>query len=120
MDWKKKCEDTTDYRQFANDLIQSSDNGSWLLRQTSVKDSDIIKTRALTFRNHNGDIFHLVIAHIYGYGYTFPNVARGQVMPSVGSNDYILINQEFVFASFIELIKTISLQHDFDLTKLIL
>ena len=120
MDWKKKCEDSKDYREFANELIQCSDNGSWLVRHTSVKDSDIIKTRAVTYRNYKGDIFHIVIAHIYGYGYTLPNVERGQKMPSIGSNEYILINQQYVFASFIELIKTVSLESDFDLNKLIL
>ena len=57
--------------------------GSWLLRRSSVKESNIIIPRALCFKDkRTGLTQHLLIAHIYGFGYVELNgVQSFQQMP---------------------------------------
>jgi hypothetical protein len=63
--------------------LASAPKGSWLLRQSSVKESDIIIPRALCFKDkRTGLTQHLLIAHIYGFGYVELNgVHSFQQMP---------------------------------------
>ncbi len=121
MKWKEECEEPSKHREFSNQLIEKADKGSWLIRQTSVKESDVIKTRVITFKTKDGIVRHCVFAHVYGCGYILPQgMQSGMEMPSLGSGEYITIKNH-VFASFIDLITHLVkfTDCDFKLDKLI-
>jgi len=70
-------------RLAATAALAAAPPGSWLLRRSSVKDSDIIKTRALCVKDKQTHITqHILIAHIYGFGYAhLAGVQSHQQMP---------------------------------------
>ena len=70
-------------RVAATAALAAAPVGSWLLRRSSVKDSDIIKTRALCVKDkQTGLTQHILIAHIYGFGYAhLIGVQSHQQMP---------------------------------------
>jgi len=56
-------------RTAATAALAAAPPGAWLLRRSSVKDSDIIKTRALCIKDkRTGHTEHFLIAHIDGFG----------------------------------------------------
>jgi len=63
--------------------------GSWLLRRSSVKDSDIMKVRVLCIKDkHSGRTEHVLIAHLYGLGYAqLIGVKSNQQMPFSNAPD---------------------------------
>jgi hypothetical protein len=105
--------------------------GSWLLRRSSVKDSDIIKTRALCVKDkETGQTQHILIAHIYGFGYvhltgvqSFQQLpfSDGRAIPSpITGPNYMIPNPplpafERLSGSFLDLLH--SFQHMMDMEK---
>jgi hypothetical protein len=90
-------------RERAEELLTNTENGSWVLRKTSVKDSNVIATRAITYKDNKGHIYHTLIANIYGHGYVITSgVSSGDEMPNVGSGGSLSFKQSY--ASFIDLI----------------
>jgi len=122
MKWEEDISDNSKHREFANKIISNAENGSWFVRRTSIKESDVVKTRVITFKSMNGSVKHIMISHVYGYGYVLPlNITSGQEMPFLGSGNYMTVNKELTFPSFISFIKYLN-QHtncDFVLNKLI-
>jgi hypothetical protein len=70
-------------RVAATVALAAATPGSWLLRRSSVKDSDIIKTRALCIKDkRTAHTQHILIAHIDGFGYAhLTGVQSFQQMP---------------------------------------
>ena len=103
----------------ADQLITNAENGSWLIRHSSVEDSDVMKARVITSKSRDGQINHTIISVIYGYGYVTPNVQRGEKLPHLGSGEYVKVSR-YVAPSFIHLIKDLSELCNFDPSKLIM
>lgn len=106
-------------RTLADQLITNAENGSWLIRHSSVEDSDVMKARVITSKSMDGQINHTIIAVIYGYGYVTPNVQRGEKLPNLGSGEYVKVSR-YVAPSFIHLISDLAEMCNFDRSKLIM
>jgi len=92
IDWKLTSE--LNLRYEAENIIKRSENGSWLIRRSSVKEQDYIKIRVITF-NNNGVIRNFLFAHINGFGYVLTDGARGQIMPKLGEDKTLKIQLAF-------------------------
>jgi hypothetical protein len=119
-EWHGMEANSIELRDKAIQSIDSAENGSWLLRDSSIKNSDIINVKVITIKTKEGEVCHMPVAHAYGYGYFFPNVSRGYIMPDIGSGNVfpdVLFNQ--VFPSFIDLLEYGSELFNFDKNKMI-
>lgn len=111
-----------DIRTKALDKINESENGSWLLRNSSIKDSDIIKARAVTIKSNNNTILNIPIAHVYSFGYIELLCARGSIMPFENHENSDLKFPKYegsVYASFVDFMKMLSVKYDFTLSKIV-
>jgi hypothetical protein len=107
-----------DIRTKALETIATKEPKSWLIRKSSVVDSDIIKTRVITYVRADKTICHHLIAHIYGFGYAILQAERSEEMVNLGENkSFPKIFNNIVYGSFIEILE--ALKHHIDLTKLI-
>lgn len=111
--------------------LSAAPPGSWLLRRSSVKESDIIITRALCIKDkRTGLTQHILIAHIYGFGYAqLKGIQSFQQMPysdgraipsSIMEPNYMIPNPplpdiETLAGSFLDLLH--SFQHMIDMDK---
>ena len=118
-------------RLAATVALAAAPPGSWLLRRSSVKDSDIIKTRALCVKDkRTGQTQHLLIAHLYGFGYAelkgVPSYQQlpfsdGRAIPSsIMEPSYMIPNPPLpaimkLAGSFLDLLH--SFQHMIDMEK---
>lgn len=105
-------------RTLADQLISNAENGSWLIRHSSVEDSDVMKARVITSKSKDGQINHTIISVIYGYGYVKPNIQRSEKLPHLGSGEYVKVSR-YVAPSFIHLISDLAEMCNFDRSKLI-
>ena len=103
------------FRDLAIAKIATSEPGSWLLRKASVVESDVIKPRCITFKNKlTGNVDHLIIAHIYGFGYTtFDKMARGYKMPQ-SNNGEKMPQFDTVYESFIDILESLTAYIDLE------
>jgi len=99
--------------------------GSWIIRTSSIPDSDIITTRAISISQPSG-IKHLCITQIYGYGFmispNFPNVTNVPQVSSMGSNiaiPQLATDASNVYPSFLDALTYIVTSFGLDKTKLI-
>lgn len=113
--------DTTgiDIRTKAIEKINTSENGSWLLRKSSIIDSDIIKARVVTIKNNTGDINHIPIAHVYSFGYIELIVSREDKMPNEGSNNIFPKYYDPIYTSYVDIMYGLSKKYNFILSKII-
>lgn len=113
--------DTTgvDIRMMALAAIETSNNGSYLLRKSSIVDSDIIKARVITFKDNNGNISHIPIAHVYSFGYVELDVSRSTEMPNEGENKQFPKYVGKVYPSFIDILEGIATKYSFNVSKII-
>lgn len=106
-------------RTMALTAIEISDNGSYLLRKSSIVDSDIIKARVITYKNTTGIVSHVPIAHVYSLGYIELNVGRSETMPNEGENKPFPKYVGKVYTSFIDILEGMATKYDFDVSKII-
>jgi hypothetical protein len=67
----------------AEKRLLQSECGSYLLRTSSVVDSELVKAKVLSF-NDNGVIKHVICIHARGYGYYIPSgIKPEQIMPDL-------------------------------------
>ena len=106
-------------REKALEKITHSTNGSWLLRECSIVSSDIIKVFAITLKNVIGEIDHIPIAHVYGFGYIELDVERDTVMPAEQSNQLFPKYIGTIHPSFIDLLEYLSRVENFFISSVI-
>jgi hypothetical protein len=85
-------------REKALGLINKSDNGSWLVRRSSVVEQTNVKVRVITFKkslNALNEIKHYLFAQIDGFGYALTNTFSGDSVPKIGENRPICIYHTF-------------------------
>ena len=99
--------------------IATSNNQSWLLRETSIVSSDFIKAYCITYKNVDGEINHTPIAHIYGFGYVILNVNREAVMPNEDSKAIFPNYTGNIHASFIDLLEELVIINKFNIKNVI-
>lgn len=98
--------DNLELRQKGIDMLSKSVKGSWLIRKSSVIESDTIIPRVISFKSTiDGVIYHYLIAKIPGFGYITFTDSRNSVMPSESDENPRFINIYNVYASFIDLIE---------------
>jgi hypothetical protein len=94
-----------DIRTEAELLLQQKGNGSWLLRKSSIVDSELVRTKCLMYQNDE-KCYNVLIVHVSGMGYYLGDVERGEVMPNV--NDHFSIpkvcKNTIVYPCFIDLV----------------
>lgn len=103
-------------------ILREHGNGAWLLRQSSVINSDLCSGTALSLMMEN-KIKHMIIIHVRGYGYyittditrgdTLPSIEDGKALPQLSVNnpvvypcivdilDFIFVNQKLEKNRFI-------------------
>lgn len=106
-------------RAKALEKITNSTNGSWLLRETSIVSSDIIKAFAITYKNIFGVIYHIAIAHVYGFGYIQLDVDREAIMPAEQSNLQFPSYVGIIHPSFIDLLEHVAHANSFLISSVI-
>jgi len=87
-----------------------------------IKDSDIIKARAVTIKSNNNTILNIPIAHVYSFGYIELLCARGSIMPFENHENSDLKFPKYagsVYASFVDFMKMLSVKYDFTLSKIV-
>ena len=92
VDWQVPNE--LNLRDVAEDIIKKSENGSWLIRRSSVKEQEYVKVRVITCISERV-IKNFLFAHINGFGYVLIDGVRGQMMPKIGENKTIKIQLAF-------------------------
>ena len=99
--------------------------GSWIIRTSSIPDSDIITTRAISISQPSG-IKHVCITQIYGYGFMispdFPMSNNIPQVSSMGSNiaiPQLAADASKVYPSFLDALTYIVTSFGLDKTKLI-
>lgn len=101
---------------------------SYLIRPSSIADSEGALVRVLTYANRNGNIHHILITHTFGLGYIWFGCDEhnfrefGMLRPQLDDNSqpdnrYISVIQ--MSPSFPELLKFLSKQAGFSMTCLI-
>lgn len=81
-------------REKALNLIQSSDDGSWLVRRSSVSEQPNVKIRVITFKELK-EIKHYLFAQIDGFGYILTHGFSGDSFPKIGENKPLFISHVF-------------------------
>ncbi len=94
IDWRLSSD--LNLREVATNIIKESNNGSWLLRRSSIREQEHIKVRVITLKKDD-KIFNFLFAHINGLGYVMTNGYQGQTMPKIGEN--LSVNIQLVFYS---------------------
>lgn len=102
-------------REKAIELINKSSIGSWLVRRSSVKESEHIKIRVITCKVEK--IGNYLVAHINGFGYVITNTFQGSSMPSIGEDKTIMINASFF--SLPDLLDYMKKDHGINLNSII-
>jgi hypothetical protein len=107
-------------RAKAFEKITNSPIGSWLLRESSIVSSDIFKVYAITFKNMLGEINHIAIAHVYGFGYIQLHVYRETIMPDEQSKGiFPTYNLESHTPSFIDLLEYLTSKYNFNISNVV-
>jgi len=99
-----------DIRKEAEQRLKERGHGSYLLRTSSVVDSELVKAKVLSF-NDNGTINHSMCIHAKGYGYFAPTgITQEQVMPSLTGEDRSVVLplplNGIVYACFLDWFET--------------
>ena len=102
---------TDSMRDKAIETLENAPQGSWLIRNSSLKSTDLVTVQAISYVRVEGNIHvptkitHLLVMHVRGYGYAIAEAARGQVMPTTTSKDIPLPEHDGVYGSFLEVME---------------
>lgn len=101
---------TDSMRDKAIETLESAPRGSWLIRNSSLKSTDLVTVQAISYvRTERTDvpakISHLLVMHVRGYGYAIAEAERGQLMPTTTSKDIPLPEHDGVHGSFLEVME---------------
>lgn len=90
-------------REKALSIINKSENGSWLVRRSSVAEQSNVKVRVITFKKiPSNEIRHYLFAQINGLGYVLTHGFSGDSFPNIGDDKPIFISS--IFRSLPELL----------------
>jgi hypothetical protein len=117
---------TDSMRDKAIETLENAPHGSWLIRNSSLKSTDIVTVQAISYVRRQATILipakisHLLVMHVRGYGYAIAEAARGQLLPDSTTKDVPLPEHDGVHGSFIEIMEWLH-EHaeNFDITNMI-
>jgi len=102
-------------RKEAEERLLQHESGTWLLRKSSVIDSDLVKAKVVSI-NQSGKIIHVMCIHAKGYGYFSPEViSQEQVMPDLSPECRHILphpSREKVYACFLDWFEVICTSYD--------
>ena len=101
---------TDSMRDKAIETLENAPRGSWLIRNSSLKSTDLVTVQAISYvRTERTDvpakISHVLVMHVRGYGYAIAEAERGQLMPTTTSKDIPLPEHDGVHGSFLEVME---------------
>jgi hypothetical protein len=97
--------------------LENSKEGSWLIRNASVKSTELVTVQAISYvvspkvqPVNNAPIIpakihHLLVMHVRGFGYAIVEAASGQKMPDLSTKDIPLPKHDRVYGSFIDVME---------------
>jgi len=97
--------------------LENSEEGSWLIRNASVRSTDLVTIQAISYvvspkvqPDNNAPIIpakinHLLVMHTRGFGYAIVEAARGQEMPDFTKKDIPLPKHDHVYGSFLDVME---------------
>ena len=105
-------------REKAIEKFENSNPGSWLIRNASVKSTDLTTIQAISYVVSpkmqssteppiivDATIRHLLIMHVRGFGYAIAEAGRGQEMPDLTTKDIPLPKHDHVYGSFLDVME---------------
>ena len=102
---------TDSMRDKAIETLENAPLGTWLIRNSSLKSTDLVTVQAISYVRTEGSIHvpvkisHLLVMHVRGYGYAIAEAARGQLMPTTTSKDIPLPDHDGAHGSFLEVME---------------
>jgi hypothetical protein len=102
---------TDSMRDKAIETLENAPRGSWLIRNSSLKSTDLVTVQAISYVRTEGTIHvptkisHVLIMHARGYGYAIAEAERGQLMPTTTSRDIPLPEHDGAHGSFLEVME---------------
>ena len=97
--------------------LENSKEGSWLIRNASVRSTDLVTVQAISYvvspkvqPMNNAPIIpakihHLLVMHVRGFGYAIVEAASGQKMPDLSTKDIPLPKHDRVYGSFLDVME---------------
>ena len=95
-------------RAKAIETLESSPQGTWLIRNSSLKSTDLVTIQAISYVREEtvpARISHLLVMHARGFGYAIAEAERGQVMPTTTSKDIPLPVHDGTYGSFLDVME---------------
>ena len=94
-----------DIREEAMALLDLHGDGSWLLRQGSIIDTDLCNAIVFSFMV-DGNKYNFVLLSIVGYGCYTKDLLRGQILPTKTNNKIALpmVQNDEIFPCIIDLV----------------
>jgi hypothetical protein len=101
---------TDSMREKAIETLENAPLGTWLIRNSSLKSTDLVTVQAISYvRTERTEIpakiSHVLIMHARGYGYAIAEAERGQLMPTTTSKDIPLPEHDGTHGSFLEVME---------------
>jgi hypothetical protein len=102
---------TDSMRDKAIQTLETAPLGAWLIRNSSLKSTDLVTVQAISYVRTQATIHipakisHLLVMHVRGYGYAIAEAARGQLLPDSTTKDVPLPEHDGVHGSFIEIME---------------
>lgn len=129
--WGEINDDTL--RMKAIETLENAEQGAWLIRNASVKSTELTTIQALSYvfapRLQTcteppvvvpAKIRHLLIMHTRGYGYAIVVADRGQKMPDLDTKDIPLPVHDVAYGSFLDVLSWMHANaHNFKLNKMV-
>ena len=110
--------DKTELRDKGAQLIAQAEPGSWLIRTCSIKDSDVFKARAVTYKNLSGNVDFFAIGYLYSHGYMILSCKPEYQLPGLDNKSLLPLSSK-IYASFIDCLEELSHIRQFTLSKII-
>ncbi len=98
---------TDSMREKAIETLEKAPLGSWLIRNSSLKSTDLVTVQAISYVRTQIPlkITHLLVMHVRGYGYAIAEAGRGQQLPDFNTKDVPLPDHDGVHGSFLEIME---------------
>ena len=113
-------------RDKAIDTLENAEQGSWLIRNASVKSTNLVTIQAISYvvtektESTPARIRHSLIMHVRGFGYAIPEAERNQKMPDLDTKDIPLPTHDDPCGSVLDVLEWFHMNaSNFKLSKMI-
>ena len=113
-------------RTKAIETLENAEQGSWLIRNASVKSTSLVTIQAISYvttaktESTPSKTRHCLIMHVRGFGYAIPTAERNQKMPDLDTKDIPLPTYDGVDGSILDILEWLHMNAiNFKLSKMI-